>query len=276
MMNIDGWEYYNHAALPTTAPHERVNMEPIDNGSIWKIGNGKAFLARWTTDFDCPKETNWWYLICEKPYGLDSLGKSTRKRIRKAEEVYRVERIDPRLYAEDLWRVYNEAIARYQKFDNKSSKSDFINGCMNAQSNCDYWGGFDKKTGRLYGWKKCVRNSNYIDFTVSKYSVDRLDSGISYVLNHATLDYYLNDDNILYVSNGERSIYHMTNVQEYYQEHFRFRRANCVLHVKYRFPLNYLVNVVFPFRNMLRWDNMLCHKARSLLKMEEIARSSKK
>lgn len=37
-MEIDGWKYYNHAAIPTTAPHEKPNMEPIDNGYIWKIG----------------------------------------------------------------------------------------------------------------------------------------------------------------------------------------------------------------------------------------------
>ena len=29
------WKYYNHAAIPTTAPHEEVDLSPINNGSIW-------------------------------------------------------------------------------------------------------------------------------------------------------------------------------------------------------------------------------------------------
>lgn len=39
-MKIDGWKYYNHAAIPTTAPHEEPNMIPINDGSIWKIRGG--------------------------------------------------------------------------------------------------------------------------------------------------------------------------------------------------------------------------------------------
>lgn len=37
-MQIDGWKYYNHAAIPTTAPHEIPNISPITDGSIWKSG----------------------------------------------------------------------------------------------------------------------------------------------------------------------------------------------------------------------------------------------
>ena len=36
-MRINGWEYYNHAAVPTTAPHENPNMNPIEDGAVWSI-----------------------------------------------------------------------------------------------------------------------------------------------------------------------------------------------------------------------------------------------
>lgn len=45
-MEIDGWKYYNHAVIPTTAPHEEANMEPIDNGYIWKIGGGYSVVGK--------------------------------------------------------------------------------------------------------------------------------------------------------------------------------------------------------------------------------------
>ena len=37
-MQIDGWKYYNHAAIPTTAPHEIPDISPITDASIWKSG----------------------------------------------------------------------------------------------------------------------------------------------------------------------------------------------------------------------------------------------
>ena len=56
------WKYYNHAMIPTTAPHEEVNVEALKNKQFWKE-NKNALLVRWTTEWDCGYETNWWYVI---------------------------------------------------------------------------------------------------------------------------------------------------------------------------------------------------------------------
>lgn len=50
-MLIDGWKYYNHAAIPTCAPHEEPNLEPLESGDIWRIENKVPLFARWTTNF---------------------------------------------------------------------------------------------------------------------------------------------------------------------------------------------------------------------------------
>ena len=39
-MKIEGWKYYNHAALPQTAPHKIPDLRPIESGDIWKTGGG--------------------------------------------------------------------------------------------------------------------------------------------------------------------------------------------------------------------------------------------
>ena len=41
-MNIEGWTYYNHAAIPTTPPDEDVNLVPLNNSLIWKIGGART------------------------------------------------------------------------------------------------------------------------------------------------------------------------------------------------------------------------------------------
>lgn len=37
-MQIEGWKYYNHATIPTTAPHEIPDLRAVENGDVWKIG----------------------------------------------------------------------------------------------------------------------------------------------------------------------------------------------------------------------------------------------
>ena len=83
-MDIKGWKYYNHAVIPTTAPHENPNMAPVEDGSIWKIGGGRPLLARWTTEFDCGYETSWWYVIKEQPFEMELLDSKVRKHIRQS------------------------------------------------------------------------------------------------------------------------------------------------------------------------------------------------
>lgn len=38
---IEGWKYYNHAAIPACAPHEKADLKPIQNKSIWKDMGGE-------------------------------------------------------------------------------------------------------------------------------------------------------------------------------------------------------------------------------------------
>ena len=30
------WKYYNHAMIPTVAPHERIDVEPLIDKQFWR------------------------------------------------------------------------------------------------------------------------------------------------------------------------------------------------------------------------------------------------
>lgn len=45
--------------------------------------DGKPYLARWTSSFDCGHETNWWYVIKDTPFDINELKKKRRYEIRK-------------------------------------------------------------------------------------------------------------------------------------------------------------------------------------------------
>lgn len=42
-MQIEGWQYYNHAAMPTTIPCENPDIKPVENGNVWQIGGVLRF-----------------------------------------------------------------------------------------------------------------------------------------------------------------------------------------------------------------------------------------
>ena len=100
-MKINGWRYYNHAAIPTTLPHETPDISPIEDGGIWKL-DGSPLLARWTTDFDCGYETNWWYIIKDTPFDISALKAKRRYEINKGVKNFEAIVIDPTNYGEEL------------------------------------------------------------------------------------------------------------------------------------------------------------------------------
>ena len=36
----EGWKYYNHAVVPTCAPHEQQDTESLEKGLVWSNTGG--------------------------------------------------------------------------------------------------------------------------------------------------------------------------------------------------------------------------------------------
>ena len=100
---IDGWRYYNHALISTCEPHEECYLpkKKIDFGEI----GGYALFARWTSEFDCGKETSWWYVIKDTPFDISKLKAKRRYEINKGKKNFEVKRIRALDYSEQLFEV---------------------------------------------------------------------------------------------------------------------------------------------------------------------------
>lgn len=256
--------------IPTTAPHEEPDLSPVISGEIWK--ENKPLLIRWTSDWDCGYDTGWWYVIREGSYDLAELSASSRRNIRKALRNCRVEKIDPVQYIDDLWRVFNEAIIRYENYDIPFDKDGFIKEWIKGRG--EFWAGFDN-TGLMIGFAIFYVHDDWVDFAYAKYSAKYLKLRVSDAINSRTLEYYLNELGKKYVSNGQRSILHITNVQTYLMEHFGYRKAYCNLHFRCRRALGALIKIMYPMRRVLRKLERVngVHLLNSLLIMEEIVES---
>lgn len=276
-MTIQGWKYYNHAAIPTTAPHEEVNMDPIEYGSIWNIKG--ALLARWTTNWDCKEATNWWYVIKDEPFDICRLKANYRYKINKGCRYFEVRVINSIDYIEEIYQIQVMAYSAYRlksrvSVDKKQLK-DSVQAWMRDE-NIKVFGGFFRETGELVGYILAKENKRMISLSVQKTIPGYEKYQLNAALVYGMLNYY--EDKLLmgdYIVDGERNILHETQFQEYLEKYFGFRKAYCDLHILYHRKIKWAVKLLYPFRKflMLLDDNKYVHMVNGVLKIEEIMRN---
>jgi len=272
------WCYYNHAMVSDGAPHEIPDLSKIEDGSIWRMSGNTPLLARWTSDFDCGYETEWWYVIKDAPYVFDDLAKSQRKHIRQALKKVNVQLIDINMYVEDIYRVHIEAIQRYKNWDKNLNKESFIQNLKKISSIYDCWGAFSIEDNKLIGYMTVMATEHGVAITsVAKFSALYLNTRMSDAMYHTILEYYLNEKKCKYISSGERSISHITQTQEYKIENFQYRKAYCKLNIRYNPKINWIIKLMYPFRSLLKLFDFISiiHQLNAVLKMEKIVRGKR-
>lgn len=273
-MKVDGWMYYNHAAVPTTAPHETPDISPVINGSIWKNKwSGIPLFARWTTEFDCGYETNWWYIIKQGPFEFETLDRAVRKHIRQSLKKVFVKKIRMNEYAEELCVVHNNACKGYSNFaGNLAAVTHFLN----QKSSVDCWAAFSVETNIMVGYMTCEQKDEYVATVTAKYDPQYLNLRASDAIHYTILEYYLNNKGVAYICSGSRTINHVTNAQDYKISTFGFRRAYCRVHVVYNPKFKWIITLIYPIRRLLvKLDRIgIIHQANAVLRMEEIVRCS--
>ena len=276
-MNTKDWKYYNHAIIPSTEPHEEPVFSDSKKESIWKIGEGGIpLLARWTTDFDCGYETGWWYVIKDTPFDISVLKSKRRYEINKGNKNFEVRRIDPLKYINQLFNVERMAFEGWpEKYRPVVKKAEFEKD-ITKWNKAIVYGGFDRKSNELCGYAYLQEYPKHLEFNVLRVKPESERNGINAAMVSGILED--NKDRIgsnFYINDGARSIRHETAFQSYLEKYFGFRKAYCKLHIKYRFPVNIAVRMLYPFRNKISNESRMGSLICAVLKMEECRRACK-
>ena len=273
VMNDD--ELFSHFTLYrgvwiATTPHQSKKITREDATKLLKKG---GLMVRNTYDFDCEEETEFWYVVKDAPFVFEDLSAKQKRFVRKALERCEVRQMDPKIVLDDAWMVYEAAFENYKNADNKKNEKEFKNEMTNA-SGC-LWAAFCKKTGTMVGWMLTSAYSDFAEIKMAKYHPSYSYVRPSTVLHNQVLYCYLNTLNLRYLSSGTRNLNHKTNVQEYKISKWHFRKAYCRLKVYYSPKIGGIVQMIYPFRRLLRcFDSVtFFHRVNGLLKMEEIART---
>lgn len=273
------WKYYNHALIPSIAPHEVPDLTPLKDGTIWKIGGGVPLLARWTTDFGFSGETNWWWVIKDDPFDISVLKSKRRYEINKGKKNFEVKIIDPLNYKNEIYMI---TVAAYSQWDKKYRPAieevQFKKKLKNWTGNIIVMGAFEREENKLCGYIWFTDKDDYADFNVMRVLPSSEKMGINAALVAGLCEYYnsrLELDNGFYICDGSRSIYHETAFQNYLEKYFGFRKAYCHLNLLYRKPIGIVVNILMPFRKILyKMDTIkIINMINGILRMEEIRRN---
>lgn len=269
-MSIEGWKYYNHAAVPTTAPHEKINFSALKSGEIWSIEGKHPLLIRWVTDFDCNHETSWWYVIKDNPTTLEQCKKKVRKEIRKADKNFEIKVIDPFEYEEDIKRVYHAAVAGYEKPDVPLFLKQ-----LKKQEDEEWIGAFERETGQLVAYKVGKLHKDFVEMITAKVNPEYSACSPMLALNFYQIERYINSGLYRYMSNGARTVLHQTGYNDYLEQKLGFRKAYCKLNIKFRPEIKIAVKGLYPFRKVLKKMDRFSfiRQVNGILEMESILRN---
>jgi len=272
---MTNWKKYNGALIPDQPPH--LEIDDSDCLIKKKISANNAFFARWTTDFDCSEETEFWYVICDEFQPVESLSKNTRNNVRRGLKRCDVKKVKCQYIIENCYSIYKNAFDNYNGHLSPISEEEFKEEYSTYvdEKIWDFWVVYEKETNKIIAYTRNKIEYNQCELCTTKFHPEFLrkfypSEALFYTMNQ----YYLKERNFKYVNDGARSISHETNIQYFLIQKFKFRKAYCKLNIIYNSRIGFLVKLLYSFRLPLKLLNFGSFiKLNILLNQEKIIRS---
>lgn len=234
----------------------------------------RAFFIRWETNFDTNKESEWWHIIKTGDAEIENFSGNTRSKIRRGLKIYKSEKCSKEVIIKDGYNVYLSAYSRYNTFEHPVSEKNFIQSICNVPENIEFWGVFDRQSEELVSFSENIIDQKKCFYSTIWFTPESLKKYSSYVLFFEMNKSYLLDRKFLYVSDGARSIKHITNIHDFLQDKFGFRKAYAKLNIIYDPRVYIVICFLYPIRNILRRFNFrYIEKLNVLLEQERIRRA---
>lgn len=273
---MSDWKYYNHALISNLSPHLTPNIDDLKKE--WRKFSGHPMLARWTEHFDCEWETEWWYCICDNKFDISTLKAKRRNVINNGIKYCDVFKANPLEYVDGLFQIYSECQLDYSSSKKPISKDLFFSHIKELCNNDKivFYLCFLKETRELVGYSIITCYPDYIDLTSQKvrpsFEKYQVNAALVYTI---VINYNEQLSKNFYICDGSRNIYHKTHFQDFLEKYFGFRKAYCVLKIKYIWWLKPMVFVLYPFHKLfMKFDkNEKMHLLNSLLVMEQYRRA---
>lgn len=265
---MNDYKLYKGAWVYQGKPHEETRLTSQQMKGLLKQG---GVMVRNCYDFDCQEITSYWWIIKSKFVDISLFNKKNRKYIEKAYSLLDIGEITKERMIKEAYFVYKAAFTKYSIHTRQQSQSEFVNGILNADDNIHYWGASVKETGQLVAFVICKVYDDICEYMTSKADPSFLPKYYPlYGLYYARDEYYLNQLKLKYVISGARTITEHSNIQTFLQDKFYFRKAYCKLWIKYVWWLKIIVDILYPFRNIISINSI-----KAVLNQEAMVRENR-
>jgi hypothetical protein len=262
---IENYILYKGAWIFSGEAHMEEKLKSSEVKSLLKRG---GIMVRNTYNFDCSKETSFWWIIKDSFGGRSELGKKTNKYIEKALAKFDIRIISIQEFRQGGYEVYEAAHRNYKIKSNFSSKEFFYDSLDLDQPNIDIWGAIDLETGKLAAYSIVKCNEDTVEYNVSKGDPSYFAKFYPmYGLYYKRNEYYLGEKKYKYAVSSARSLTEHSNIQNFLIEKFKFRKAYCRLDVHYAWWLKLVVKSIYPFRKYIK-----NRKIQAVLFMEDMSK----
>jgi hypothetical protein len=268
---MNGFYLYRKAWRYDGAPHEEPKLSDKECQLLLKQG---GLMVRNTYDFDCQEETCFWNLIKDHFGGLEELSGNTRKKVRRSLEHLDFRRVDIDLIKKQGYPILRATFDDYSVTDritNVHTFETYLEEC--SQKDFDYWGIFDRNDNRFVGFFTVMLWDDSCEYglvaIVPEYK--RKSTAYPYYgLFYSMNQYYLQEKGFRYVTDGSRSITEHSNIQQFLEEKFLFRKSYCHLAIHYLWWMKITVYMLYPFKKIITLPRI-----RAILNMEAMQRGEK-
>lgn len=268
-MNISQYRYYKGSWIFLEENKERL-LTKKESKSLLKKG---GLFVRNIYNFDYNEETSFWFIIKDQLEDISELPFSSRRNIRRALRFYNIKKTDIKEFSKIAFPIITSAQQSYKIKCNVINEDEYKNmiKCYENESDKEYWIVEKKEDKEVVAIAINRIKEDSCEYDDMKCKPEALKDrtypfyGLIYIMNQ----YYLGERKFKYVSDGSRSITEHSNIQEFLIHNFKFRKAYCKLKIFYKWWLNVVIKVLFPFRNIIPFRNI-----RAILRMEEYSRNS--
>lgn len=267
-MNLEDYKAYQHGVIYRGAPHTEQRLSKAQCKILMK--HYKGVFIRNVYDWDCGESTSFWFIIQDRPILFEELHTKCRNQIRRAAKALNIRRLQWGGVINEGYNVYLQSWKRYKiKTSTPMSKEKWEHYVKNLPDNVEFWGAYDKESGKLIAYAEVLLQDDSAKYTALKAIPEYLNKtypfyGLLFEMNK----YYIEEHKLLYVTDGARSISEHSNIQTFLEK-FNFRKAYCRLDVQYIWWMKIIITILYPFRSLIGKHNKLSY----LLRFEAINRN---
>lgn len=175
---------------------------------------------------------------------------------------------------DDAYEVYKRAFSRYRYVTDSIPSRELWEFCIkSSNSKAEYWGVYEKESGKLIAWALNHIKGQSVDYSTLKAIPELMNKHYPYFgLLFEMNKYYLEEKGYLYVSDGWRSVTEHSGIQPFLIKNFLFRKSFCQMRLYYAPWFGIAVKLLYPFRRF----KYLPLSVRNVLRFEEINRNHAK